>query len=347
MRTQSSSHTKATKTKIPKFDAQLSLGEVAYWAIQKHVKKSTKYQDGVLADRNPENLHQMRVGMRRLRTAIDVFGPAIDLPDAAQRSNITKIARQLGKVRDLDVLQLWFQHYLSIASTSTDEGVQIQHVLERLNKRRQKKFSQLPKLFKSKIYRQFVAAYGDWLKKPQFQSVAAMPVLDVVPDLLLPLLSQLFLHPGWLVATETLEGRIYPMVGMSMETLDQVFIQEGPDLHDLRKQIKRVRYQTEFFIPFFGQTYQAQTQGFRSLQELLGVFQDEAVLSEFLVGELGIYWSDQLPSLAKLLQEERFRNWKKWQALQLKYLDPKFRRTLSRRVMSPSLEFMATGSQPN
>lgn len=342
MKTQSSSSTQKRKTKALQLGAQLSLGEVAYRGIQKHFKKSTKYQDGVLADRDPENLHQMRVGMRRLRTALEVFGPAIDLPEAAQSSQVTKIAKQLGKVRDLDVLQLWFQHFLSISSTSTEEAQEIKRVLGRLNKRRQKKFAQLPKLFKSKLYRQFVAAYQDWLEKPQYQAIAMMPVLDVVPDLLLPLLSQLFLHPGWLVATEPLEGHIYPMVGMSMEALDQVLVQEGPDLHDLRKQMKRVRYQTEFFIPFFGKTYQTQTRGFRDLQELLGLFQDEAVLNEFLVKELGASWPDQLPSLAKLLQEERFRNWKKWQAQQLKYLDPKFRRTLSRRVMSPSLETLTT-----
>lgn len=340
MKTQSSSSAQAKKTKTSKLKAHFSLGEVAYRAIQKHFKKSTKYQDGVLADRDPENLHQMRVGMRRLRTAIDTFSPAIDLPEAAQRSKITRIAKQLGKVRDLDVLHLWFQHYLSIASTSTGEAEQIECVLDRLHKRRQKKFSQLPKLFKSKTYRQFVAAYEDWLREPQFQAVAAMPALDVVPDLLLPLLSQLFLHPGWMVATETLEGRVYPMVGMSMDALEQAFAQEGPALHDLRKQMKRVRYQTEFFIPFFGKTYQAQTQGFRSLQELLGLFQDEAVLSEFLAKELGLAWQDQLPTLTQLLQEERFRNWRKWQSLQLKYLDPKFRRTLSRRVMSPALDSM-------
>lgn len=338
MKTRSSSSAKASKKNKLTLDETFSLGQVAHQAIQKHFKKSTKYQEGVLADQDPEYLHQMRVGMRRLRTAIDVFAPAIDLPSAAQRSHITKIAKRLGQVRDLDVLQLWFQHYLTITRADEAESKQIQLVLARLSKRRQKKFTQLPKLFKSKEYRQFVTAYEKWLKTPQFQTVATMPVLDVVPDLLLPLLSQLFLHPGWLVATETLEGRIYPVVGINMNSLDAVFATEGPALHDLRKQMKRVRYQTEFFIPFFGKSYQTQTQSFRNLQELLGLFQDEAVLSDFLAGELGPTWIEQLPSLAKLLQEERFRNWKKWQSIQLKYLDPKFRRTLSRRVMSPNIE---------
>ncbi|WP_299415828.1 CHAD domain-containing protein [Acaryochloris sp. IP29b_bin.148] len=340
MKIQSPKSAKTQKNKT--LDAQFSLREVAYRAIQKHVKKSTKYEKGVLADQDPENLHQMRVGMRRLRTAIDVFAPAIDLPVAAQQSRITTIAKQLGKVRDLDVLHSWFQHYLTLADASVEESEQIQQVLVRLHRRRQKKFAQLPKLFKSKVYRQFVSAYRDWLNEPQFNTVAVMPVLDVIPDLLLPLLSQLFLHPGWLVATETIEGQIYPMVGVTMASLDQIFAAEGAELHDLRKQIKRVRYQTEFFIPFYGKSYQTQTQGFRTLQELLGLFQDEAVLNEFLVKELGSTWPHRLPVLAALLQEERFRNWQQWQALQRKYLDPKFRRTLSRRLMSPTVKLNPT-----
>jgi len=334
MKTQSPT---STKTKQKKLDAQFSLGKVAYQAVRQHFKKATKYEKGVLADQDPENLHQMRVGMRRLRTAIDVFEPAVDLPVAAQRPQITKIAKQLGKVRDLDVLQVWFQHYLSIANPGIEESEQIQHIQVRLQKRRQKKFAQLPKLFKSKSYCQFVSAYKDWLDQPQFNTVAAMPILDVVPDLLLPLLSQLFLHPGWLVATEIIEGQIYPVVGVTMESLELIFATQGADLHDLRKQMKRVRYQTEFFIPFFGKSYQTQTQGFRSLQELLGLFQDQAVLNEFLISELGAAWLQKLPSLAQLLQEERFRNWQQWQTLQRQYLDPKFRRTLSRRVMSPTI----------
>ena len=337
MKTESLTSAQTTENKPSKLAAHFSLGEVAHQAIQKHFKKSTKYQDKVLADQNPENLHQMRVGMRRLRTAIDVFEPAIELPLAARRSQITKIAKALGKVRDLDVLQIWFQHYLTIASTSPEETEQLQRMLLRLDKRRKKNFSQLPKLFKGKGYRQFVSAYSDWLEQPQFRTVATMPILDVVPDLLLPLFSQLFLHPGWLVATETIDGRPHPMSGVDMQSLDQIFATDGTNLHNLRKQMKRLRYQTEFFTPFFGKSYQIQAREFQALQELLGLFQDEAVLSNFLIKELGPSWSKRLPALARLLQEERFRNWNQWQTLQLKYLDPKFRRTISRRVMSPTI----------
>ncbi|NJM67250.1 MAG: CHAD domain-containing protein [Acaryochloris sp. RU_4_1] len=338
MKTSSSTPAPKQHSQSFKLNAQLSFGEVAYQSIQKHFKKSTKYEKGVLADQDPENLHQMRVGMRRLRTAIDVFAPAIQLPQASQRPQVTKISKRLGKVRDLDVLHLWFQHYLQSSSAKATEAEPMQQVLLRLDKQRSKQFTQLPKMFKGKGYCQFVCAYEDWLADPQFSPVAKMPILDVLPDLLLPLLSQLFLHPGWLVATETIEGRPYPIVGMNPESLDDIFATSGLDLHDLRKQMKRVRYQTEFFIPFFGKSYQVQARSFRDLQELLGLFQDQEVLSDFLATALEPNWPEQLPSLATLLAEERFRNWKQWQTLQLKYLDPKFRRTLSRRVLSPALE---------
>jgi CHAD domain-containing protein len=53
-------------------------------AIEKHFKKTIKYEKDVLQDQDPENLHQMRVGMRRLRSAATGFSPALALPKPAQ-----------------------------------------------------------------------------------------------------------------------------------------------------------------------------------------------------------------------------------------------------------------------
>lgn len=322
----------------PKLATQLFFGRVAHKAIQKYFNKSIKYQDQVLADQDPENLHQMRVGMRRLRTAINVFQPVILLPHSAQSPQVTKISKRLGKIRDLDVLQTWFEQFIATSSLSPKETKLLQKALNRLKRRRSKLFKDLPKLFKSKSYKKFVAAYESWLSQPHFNDLASIPILDAIPDLLLPLLSQLFLHPGWLVGTESVEDRPQPIMEMSDESLDQAFSMKGHYLHDLRKRIKQVRYQTELFIPFFDETYQSQVQNFQMLQDLLGFFQDEVVLNDFLVEQLGQSWTEKLPSLSKLLKEERLGNWKKWQASQIKYLDPKFRQSLCHKVMSPTVE---------
>ena len=82
-----------------------TLGNWAYIAIAKHYKKILKHESKVLKDKDPEHLHQMRVGMRRLRSALSGFAPALDLPSAVSEKNIGKIAKVLGKLRDIDVLQ--------------------------------------------------------------------------------------------------------------------------------------------------------------------------------------------------------------------------------------------------
>jgi CHAD domain-containing protein len=47
-----------------------TLGDWAKIAIQQHYQKILNHEPLVLKDKDPEELHQMRVGMRRLRTAI-------------------------------------------------------------------------------------------------------------------------------------------------------------------------------------------------------------------------------------------------------------------------------------
>ncbi|MDJ0571712.1 MAG: CHAD domain-containing protein [Pleurocapsa sp. MO_192.B19] len=85
-------------------DRAVTLGEWANMAISKHTRKIFKYEAGVLEDKDPEDLHQMRVGMRRLRSAIASFAVALDLPKTVNEKNIAKIGRSLGTLRDLDVL---------------------------------------------------------------------------------------------------------------------------------------------------------------------------------------------------------------------------------------------------
>jgi CHAD domain-containing protein len=46
-----------------------TLGDFAQSAIAKYLKQATQYEKGVLIDVDPEDLHQMRVGMRRLQSA--------------------------------------------------------------------------------------------------------------------------------------------------------------------------------------------------------------------------------------------------------------------------------------
>ena len=58
----------------------------------------------VLSDRAPEALHQTRVGIRRLRSALSLFGRALDDPQVPWlKDEIRTLALPLGEARDLDV----------------------------------------------------------------------------------------------------------------------------------------------------------------------------------------------------------------------------------------------------
>ena len=278
----------------------------------------------------------MRVGMRRLRTALLIFAPAIDLPAAASRQQITAIAKRLGRVRDLDVMQIWFQQYLENTSLPLPETRQMQHILDCLQQRRSKQFKQMQKLLEGQRYHHFVEAFQTWLDHPRYHAIARLPILDVLPDIILPLISQLLIHPGWVVGTTVENGKCYPSIEVTPESLGPYLDNEGAAVHDLRKQIKGVRYQTEFFLEFYDQNFKTQTREFREIQDILGEIQDGIVLSEFLAGELGNYWKNMVPTLVEYLQEQRFQLWERWQQKQQKYLDPSFRKALRQQVLTPA-----------
>ncbi|MGF1603645.1 MAG: CHAD domain-containing protein [Thermosynechococcaceae cyanobacterium] len=311
---------------------KLTFGDCAYQAIDKHFKKSVKYKAEVLKDRDPEPLHQMRVGMRRLRTALQVFAPAIHGPVSVRQ--VTKIAKALGQIRDLDVLYIWFQQYMYQRALTPAEALELQLLLRRLQQHRGEQFYLIETLLKGKSYRAFVNATQAWLQEPRYKSLAPLSIEMVLPDLLLPLMADLFLHPAWMAAVAEPSEKIVPLKIADGETLKQDFGQWEPLLHDLRKQMKRVRYQTEFFIDFYGEDFKRQIEEFRLLQDRLGLLQDQMVLDQFLTRDLGTNWTIKLPSLAQYFDQERWQLWQQWQSHQRQYLDPDFRRALRSQLLN-------------
>lgn len=317
-----------------------TLKDYAHLAIQKHFKKSVKHEADVLEDKDPEPLHQMRVGMRRLRTALQVFEPALDLPETAGDRQIKKIAQCLGAVRDLDVLGKALEEQYR-PHLKGKEQKKLDRVLESLQTQRDRQFNQIKKLFDSQQYRKFKQSFKAWLDQPHYGAIAPLPLLQVLPDLLLPLISHLLLHPGWLVSARVDSGKINLPTSLDAKHLNQQLDKQAEVLHDLRKQMKRVRYQTEFFTDFYEPTYMLRVREFQAVQEILGELQDCAILSDFLANELQPNWQEQLPTLAEQIEENRIRAWANWQPIQQQYLNPDFRDQLRQLIatpLKPSLE---------
>ena len=321
------------QTKEKKATRFATLDSFAYAAIEKHFKKSIKHESDVLDDQDPEALHQMRVGLRRLRTAVDVFGFAVKLPKSISDRAISKIAHSLGAVRDLDVLTAELRAQQQ-ANLPASEQNQLETLLKKMNKQRKRDFAYLKRMLKGSDYDSLKDALKNWLEKPHYQSVAQLPMQEVLPDLLLPLISETLLHPAWL-ASATFENGTAVVHSIHPEMLDDFIKQHSADLHDLRKQMKRVRYQTELFVDFYDQAYAEQVEEFKTLQEVLGQIQDSAVLHGYLESQLKKSVQNAYPTLSKQLDQKVADALQTWQTLQHHYLDPEFRAKLRSFCSSP------------
>ena len=314
-----------------------TLGDWASLAIKKHFQKVIKHEADVLKDRNPEDLHQMRVGMRRLRSAITGFAPALDLPKPALEKKIGKIARRLGTLRDLDVLREALENHYKPALPSKEQK-SLETALVHLDKQRRQTFEQVKETLEHDRYQSLKQSLKKWLKQPSYQEIAQMPIQELLPDLLLPEVSKLLLHPGWLVGTEVKKGEIDILKKLEPEMVKQQLATQGPALHSLRKETKRIRYQMEVFSDFYGESYNAYLQDVKAIQEILGQMQDGFVLEEFLTDVLQSEIKSVLPTLASQFQQTSYQAWQQWQPLQQRYLNLETRKGFHLAILQPTEE---------
>jgi CHAD domain-containing protein len=260
-----------------------------------------------------------------MRSLLQLVDGAIALPKAAQRKRLRGIAQTLGTVRDLDVLMAILKdHYRPLLPKAEKKG--LDKVLSALGRSRQRSFTQLKKVLKGWRYQNFREAFQDWLCAPTYNEMAEVSAETVLPTVLLPSIETLFAHTGWQV-----------------DEVEQVSPDgDGCDrLHDLRKHIKRVRYQLELLKPLLDQdseSLRVQLEEFAALQTLLGQMQDITVLQALLSSQLGENFAEFLPTLAQQLQTEYEQAWGLWKPLTTQYRDPAFQANCRQMLIQPSLK---------
>lgn len=334
--TNASSQAAATAITSPKKLAQddTKIGGYAYQIITQQSQRVFGLRSQVIADKDIENLHEMRIATRRLSAAVQLFADVINTQSVVKGDetngdssaklvkSLKKLIRALGKVRDIDVMQVWFSKLEGIDKKmlGKKEKKVIQSLLKTLKKRRKKEFSKLEDTLNSSSYKKLAKQFKQWSKQPDFQPAAQQLASDVAISKIIEPLTQLFQHAGWRIATRTANGQAQPLKSLTLAKLNTILTEDGEQLHELRKQIKLTRYQTEFFRGLYGITYTAKVREFRTMQKVLGQLQDQLVVSDFLTAELGADWAKQLPSIEGAFQASRLALWQQWQPLQQRYL---------------------------
>jgi CHAD domain-containing protein len=296
-----------------------TLGDYAHHALEQHLgkvhKQAHKLKTGSVHDpEHPEAIHQLRVGLRRLQTAFTVFSPCLQLPKVTSAKTVQKITARFGLVRDLDVLQDHLTTQVLPSLPLLEQMILRQYLLSDLQAERRLAWRQAEQQLNASKFKHLQEGLQTWLRQPQYRPLANVPIATVAPDLLSPLLSQLLLHPGWLITEPpTDDSHQHPA---------------AKTLHDLRKQVKRLRYPAEQLQGVFSKDLKHQVKTWAHLQDILGHLHDQSVLIGWLGSSFKADIEQTLPTFAHLLQTQAAQTWQEWQPIQAQYLDPDYRRHL-------------------
>jgi CHAD domain-containing protein len=313
-------------------ESAVTFGDWGTIAVEKHFAKILQHEAAVLKDQDPEELHQMRVGIRRLRSAMIGFAPAIALPKTSTEKIAGKIGKVLGNLRDLDVLQLALAtEYLPNLPSS--EQKDLAKAFKLITKERKKAFKQAKSTLEGKTYQLFKQGLEDWLEKPNYTIIAATKIELVLPDLLLPQVCQLLLHPGWFVGVNLAAGEINFNREVTLQQVEDLLEQQGKILHDLRKAAKKTRYNMALFTQFYGAQFNNYLQKIKDIQEILGGIQDCFVLRLFLEQVFNSELEKYLPDLVQQFKQKRYQKWQEWESLQHQFLDLSTRQEFQKTII--------------
>ncbi len=217
----------------------------------------------------PEPVHQMRVAVRRLRSALTVFRRAI-APDEGEpwldqlAARLKTLATHLGAARDWDVF---------LTETGADIAYsfpgdrRISGLLAAAARRRAAAYATLQAFFEAR----------DW---PDFElALALLPATRPWRDSLPGEHSDILAAPVHIYAERALDRRLKHALAQG----DQLQALPPDALHDLRKQIKKLRYATEFFGALFPEKpMRKYLSRLEQLQAVLGVVNDRVVAAGLL-----------------------------------------------------------------
>ena len=205
-----------------------------------------------------ESLHQMRVGLRRLRALLDMFSELAPLPSQV-REGVDWLAGELGATRDWDVLA-----DSTLGSITNFDSGELRELAEA--KARDLHQALLVSL-RDPRYTQVVLQLNGWLRGRHWRRVTNFaensPLASRASDAMTPLLRK---------AQRRLRKRI--------DTLDQA---DAAGRHRIRIAAKKARYAVEFFSSLLprGQVKQY-VSSLSGLQDQLGKLNDMEVASRLL-----------------------------------------------------------------
>jgi len=226
-----------------------------------------------------EELHDMRVATRRIRTAFDVFGPYLK-PKVVKKhlKRVRAAGRALGRVRDLDVFMEKVSGYLETLPEGEHTG--LDPLLKQWGKKRMQAREKLIAYLDSESCQLFKKEFNEFTASPEgfgryLSKIHSGPnlVKHAAPMII-------YTHLAALRA----QGTLTQNAALS-------------ELHALRIETKKLRYALEFFHEVLGEDGKEVIVELKIVQDHLGALNDANVacqiLSEFI--QVAESRQDELP----------------------------------------------------
>lgn len=210
--------------------------------------------------RQSEGVHQMRVALRRLRSALSLFRPYLGEADrAAFGDDLRRIVRALGPARDLDVLH---EEVIGEPLQAMPGRPSLQALCAVVETERERAYEQVRQMIASPDYAHAVLRFAIWVGRRGWR-------IQADPERLAALDEPLAVH-----ARRLLDKRRKAALKRGRDFLGL----DAAQRHALRIALKKLRYAGEFFVSLYGRKATARYLAIvADLQERLGRLNDANV----------------------------------------------------------------------
>lgn len=268
----SASRPSVSKARFPELKKTQSIASALQSMIGACLAHIEANVPGALLKLDEEYLHQVRVGLRRLRVVLTIAQIRADDELTFLREQVARLCVELGRSRDWDV---FVTQTLAPICTRLPEHAGLREVLATSERARKKQHAGMEKSLASQDFQRLLLRFGAWMHGEQAAGQTTLVQF----------------------AVQVLEKRSKQVLKYGKAPAGEDAVQ----LHALRIACKKLRYSIEMFGPLFNAT---RTKGYvpalAGLQDILGILNDIAVAHRLL---------DELDSAARHDTIELIRGW--------------------------------------
>jgi CHAD domain-containing protein len=252
---------------VSRVGADSTMGEVVRAAVGNALARIVGHDPGVRLGDDPEDVHQARVGTRRLRSDLRTFRPLLD-PEwvAGLREEAGWYAGLLGEVRDIEVLMERLEH--QARELPKEDAAAVKPIVARLARARGAARTRLLAGMDSPRYIVLLDRLTDAATEPAFATPA-----EGAADAGLPRQAAADLLPG-------LVRKPWRRLNKAVKALPETPADE--ELHAVRILAKHTRYAAEAAAPVIGKRATAFAKAIAAVQTVLGDHQDACVMEAWL-----------------------------------------------------------------